>query len=79
MPVNVIVDASAPQWAHDMVRNINNALQSMNDLPVYSVSTLPKATRAGIMIYVSNEAGGGVPAFCDGVAWRRVTDRAIVS
>jgi hypothetical protein len=31
------------------------------------------------MIYVSNETGGAVPAFSDGAAWRRVTDRAIIS
>lgn len=49
-------------------------------LPSYTVATLPVAaafTRG--LIYVSDEAGGAVPAFSDGVAFRRVTDRAIVS
>lgn len=45
----------------------------------YTVSTLPSATTAGGMIYVSNESGGAVMAFSDGTNWRRVTDRAIVS
>lgn len=48
-------------------------------LPSYTVSTLPSASIAGGMIYVSNESGGAVPAFSDGTNWRRVTDRAIVS
>lgn len=48
-------------------------------LPSYTVSTLPSASIAGAMIYVSNESGGAVPAFSDGTNWRRVTDRAIVS
>lgn len=49
-------------------------------LPKFVVADLPDPadTRYG-MIYVSNEAGGAVPAFSDGTNWRRVTDRAIVS
>lgn len=45
----------------------------------YTVSTLPSASVAGGIIYVSNESGGAVMAFSDGTNWRRVTDRAIVS
>ena len=45
----------------------------------YTVSTLPSASIAGGMIYVSDESGGAVMAFSDGTNWRRVTDRAIVS
>jgi hypothetical protein len=47
----------------------------------YTVATVPSASAAGAgaMIYVSNEAGGAVPAFSDGTNWRRVTDRAIIS
>ena len=49
-------------------------------LPSYTVTTLPDATMyLGGIIYVSNDAGGAVPAFSDGVAWRRCTDRAVVS
>jgi hypothetical protein len=49
-------------------------------LPSYTVATVPSAaTYARGMIYVSDEAGGAVPAFSDGANWRRVTDRAIVS
>jgi hypothetical protein len=53
------------------------------DLPLglksYTVATLPAATTAGRVIYVSDETGGGVIAFSDGANWRRVTDRNIVS
>lgn len=60
------------------------ALQVMNSqgapLPAFTVAGVPAATgKAGYMIYVSDEAGGAVPAFSDGASWRRVTDRAIIS
>jgi len=46
----------------------------------YTVVELPSAAAgAGQIIFVSNEAGGAVLAFSDGVQWRRVTDRAVVS
>lgn len=45
----------------------------------YTVATLPSATIAGGMVYVSDESGGAIMAFSDGTNWRRVTDRAIVS
>lgn len=45
----------------------------------YTVATLPTATPAGQLVYVSNEAGGATPAFSDGTNWRRVSDGAGVS
>lgn len=47
----------------------------------YTVAGLPSAATlgAGAILHVSNESGGAVLAFSDGAAWRRVTDRAIVS
>ncbi len=47
--------------------------------PSYAKASLPSATTAGRIIYVTNETGGAVLAFSDGTNWRRVTDRAIVS
>ena len=45
-----------------------------------TVSTLPTASLwTGALIYVSDETGGAVPAFSDGVSWRRVSDRVVVS
>jgi hypothetical protein len=50
-------------------------------LASWTVAALPAASAAGAgaLAYVSNESGGGVLAFSDGAAWRRVTDRAVVS
>lgn len=48
-------------------------------LASYTVGTVPAATLAAGLIYVSNESGGAVPAFSDGANWRRVTDRAVIS
>ncbi len=48
-------------------------------VPSYTVASIPAATTAGQIIYVSNETGGAVLAFSDGTNFRRVTDRAIVA
>jgi hypothetical protein len=48
-------------------------------MPSYTVATLPVATTAGRLIYVSDESGGAVVAFSDGTNWRRLTDRAVVT
>jgi Protein of unknown function (DUF2793) len=47
----------------------------------YAKAALPSAASsgAGATVFVSDEAGGPVLAFSDGTAWRRVTDRAVVS
>lgn len=51
-----------------------------SSLPEFTVATLPSAAdNKRMVIYVSNETGGAVPAFSDGVNWRRVTDRNVVS
>lgn len=48
-------------------------------LASFTVGTVPSATPAGRLIYISNESGGAVPAFSDGTNWLRVTDRAIIT
>ncbi len=54
-------------------------------VPAYTVATLPDPaslgdnTRFSTLVYVSDETGGAVLAYTDGSAWRRVTDRAVVS
>lgn len=47
----------------------------------YIVADLPAASDVGAakIVYVTDEAGGAVPAFSDGQDWRRMTDRQIVS
>lgn len=47
---------------------------------VYTVATVPTASSyTAVIIMVSDETGGYVPAFSDGTNWRRTTDRAVVS
>ncbi len=49
-------------------------------LQPYAKAKLPTSDiPPGAMIYVTDEAGGAVPAFWDGSSWRRCTDRAVVS
>jgi hypothetical protein len=48
-------------------------------MPTAVVAALPSARDAGILLFITDETGGAVPAFSDGSDWRRVTDRAIVS
>lgn len=64
----------------DLEEKLNtNLLGDQVQLTEFTVATLPDATTEGGMIYVTDETGGAIPAFSDGVDWRRVTDRAIVS
>ena len=50
------------------------------ELASYTVADLPTAgIGAGAMAYCTNDAGGAVPVFYDGSAWRRVTDRTVAS
>lgn len=50
-------------------------------IPALPKASLPAAATAAVaaLVLVTDEAGGAVLAFSDGSAWRRVTDRAVVS
>jgi hypothetical protein len=50
-------------------------------LPSFTVAELGNlsATPAAQFVFCTDDTGGAVPAFSDGVNWRRVTDRAVVS
>jgi hypothetical protein len=46
---------------------------------VYAFADLPTAVgNTGMIIYVSNENGGGVVAFSDSVDWRQIGDRSLI-
>jgi len=47
-------------------------------LPSFTVATLPTGVNGG-MIFVTDDVGGATPAYYDGAAWRRVSDRAVVT
>ena len=83
---NKIVDAQGiamgdfQRYMDDITLLLNaNLLGAQVTLPSYTVAKLPTVTAAPGYIFVSDEAGGPVPAFSDGVNWRRCTDRNIVS
>jgi hypothetical protein len=46
----------------------------------YTVAQLPAASVwTGAQVHVSDETGGAITCYSDGVNWRRISDRAIVS
>ncbi len=61
------------------IEQMSADLSTTVPLNSYPKASMPSAAPAGQLIYVTDETGGAVPAFSDGVNWRRVTDRAIVS
>ena len=74
----------APGWAVKLTQDLTQWVESLRrgpqTLTVYGKTALPDAAKwRGGQIQVSDDAGGEVPAFSDGVNWRRVTDRNVVS
>lgn len=65
----------------DSVRAWNKwCLDTESSAKAYTVATLPDATRnRGLIVLVTDEAGGATLAFSEGSAWRRVQDRAVVT
>jgi hypothetical protein len=78
MSSRIVVSGEAPPWGHQMGDQLNRAFAS-RIAPTFSKTSLPPAVPAGQIIYVPDETGGAVIAFSDGAAWRRVTDRNVVS
>ena len=74
-PYTQVIDPKTGKLTQQGILLVN----TINVLPVYTVSTLPSATRPGQMIFVSDETGGATVAFSDGTNFRRAQDRAIVS
>lgn len=76
--------AGAPGWATALARDVSDWVLALRrgpqTLTAYAVGSLPDpASCRAALIYVHDETGGEVPAFSDGVNWRRMTDRAICS
>lgn len=64
----------------DLSRQVEEGFETARRLDRYTVATLPDAVSLrGVMIIVTDESGGEIPAWSDGTNWRRVSDRAIVS
>jgi hypothetical protein len=81
----VTVPADAPQWARQLADDVTRELRARaRGFPVmlaqFPKADLPDPARWGYSwIYVTDDVGGAVPAFSDGIAWRRVTDRNVIS
>lgn len=76
--------AGTPAWGVELIRQIETELLSRGVLPVrmpaYSKAGLPDPARfKDCWIKVPDEAGGDTAAESDGVNWRRMQDRAVVS
>jgi adenosyl cobinamide kinase/adenosyl cobinamide phosphate guanylyltransferase len=72
----------------DLIAWVQALVKQPAPLPSYRAADLPDAAQwfstaardgRSAMIFVSDEVGGAVPAFTDGMNWRRVTDRNVVS
>jgi hypothetical protein len=82
--ISTPVGASREQvaLAQETERYIGDRERQPVRLPAFTVAApgLPNAARwYACMIFVTDEAGGAVPAFSDGTNWRRSTDRAVCS
>lgn len=69
---------SALELAVEKLRSDFDSYQELPDLPHHSVDDLPSASPAGRRVYVTDEVGGAITAFSDGVDWRRESDRRVV-
>lgn len=74
----VSVPANAPDWAHQLARDVS-LIAADRSLIRVSLTRLPPATPAGQVIFVTDATGGGVPAYSDGTEWLRFSDDTAVS
>jgi hypothetical protein len=80
MTPDIRIPTGAPTWLKTLVDNIKRAIAGSRALDAFAVADVPPAAdNARLMIFVTDESGGAIPAFSDGTDWRRVTDRAIIS
>ncbi|MCK5450260.1 MAG: hypothetical protein KAI70_00690 [Candidatus Omnitrophica bacterium] len=54
-------------------------MRYLKSYTVVQVATLTPASYARGMVWVSDEAGGAQPAYCNGTNWKRFSDGATVS
>ena len=87
-----LIAPPGPPFLNQFAQAVQSWVQTLMSAPVKikarPVADLPPAadwfsSHASMgysaFIFVTDEAGGSIPAFSDGTNWRRVTDRAVVS
>lgn len=68
------------EWANGLIKIMQATDgQIIISLTSYTVATVPKVVKSGVLIYVTDEVGGATVAFSDGTNWRRVADRVVIS
>jgi len=82
----ITVWSEAPQWAQRLAQDISDefarvqARRAPVPLPAFAKANLPSAAQyQSHWIFVTDDIGGSTPAFSDGSAWRRVSDRAVIA
>lgn len=82
----VSVPQSAPDWARRLADDVTAEFDRVSArgfpvrLPQYGKADLPlAASYPGSMIFVSDATGGAIPAYSDGVDWRRCDSAAVIS
>jgi hypothetical protein len=80
-PEETAVDASGrlTRLVWQMLASVADRLNGDVTLNEYTVARLPNPTGDKRLVWVTDAGGGAVPAYSDGVAWRRVTDGTTVS
>lgn len=74
----ILSDGTPAQVFQTFFDDVERFLNSGQLVPL-TIANLPLASNAGLMVFVTDESGGPVPAYSDGTNWRRVSDGAIVS
>ncbi len=67
-------------WNDDLELKINEIINERNRLDEFEKADLPSASEnQTLQIYVTDDTGGGTPAYSDGTNWRRYKDGDIIS
>ena len=75
----LITDSISVSYDLGFITTYGPVFPGLFTLPSFTVLTLPSASPAGQMLFVTDETGGSIPAFSDGTNWRRITDSHILS
>jgi hypothetical protein len=81
----VTVPRDAPPWAQTLADDVTRELRvRARGFPVvlakFPKADLPLASRwIGSWIWVTDDVGGAIPAYSDGVNWRRCDSAVVIS
>lgn len=71
---------SIEEWAYALISELETPeVVPFVQLPTYDIADLPEPNQEGLLVFVTDDVGGSVPAFASGNKWLRITDRSEVS